>query len=316
MVVRVAERARDERRGDAWSSPPTTSAYAPPSRARHRRGDDARRSSDRHRSPRRGGGAARPRRRRDRRQRAGRRAAARAGADPRGAPTLLDRARRRGDRDRVPPDRRRRRGVQSERGQGGARRAPATRCISAARRFPGRATRSPPIGDALPAGLPLYRHYGLYAYRVAFPAALSDAARRRRSSASRRSSSCARCGTATGSSSSITRRHAGAGRRHAGRSRRACARCTRQARFDRARRFRPESRRAAQARRLAGTTRRRPTITIHDHATDTARPARRRQGHAGHLHQARPTAFRRSRPATCCAPRSRRARRSASRRRR
>ena len=54
---------------------------------------------------------------------------------------------------------------------------------------------------AVPAGLPLYRHYGLYAYRVRFLRALSDACRPRRSSASRRSSSCARCGMATASSS-------------------------------------------------------------------------------------------------------------------
>ena len=45
---------------------------------------------------------------------------------------------------------------------------PATRSTSAARRFRGRATRSRDRTDALPPGLPLYRHYGLYAYRVAF----------------------------------------------------------------------------------------------------------------------------------------------------
>ena len=93
------------------------------------------------------------------------------------------------------------RGVQSERRQGGARRAPATRSISAARRFPGRATRSPPIAARLPAGIAAVPAYGLYAYRVALPARATRRWRRRRSSASRRWSSCARCGTATGSSS-------------------------------------------------------------------------------------------------------------------
>ena len=46
----------------------------------------------------------------------------------------------------------------------------ATRCTSAARRFRGRATRSRRRATALPAGMPLYRHYGLYAYRVVVPA--------------------------------------------------------------------------------------------------------------------------------------------------
>ena len=54
----------------------------------------------------------------------------------------------------------------------------------------------------------------------------------------------------------------------------------------------------------------------HDHATDTARPARRRQGNPGRFHHQGATAFRRSPPATCCARRSRPGRRleSASRR--
>ena len=51
-------------------------------------------------------------------------------------------------------------------------------------------------------------------------------------------------------------------------------------------------------------------------ALDPARPAGRRQGHPGRFHHARSSASRRSPPATCCAPRSRRARRSASRPRR
>jgi 3-deoxy-manno-octulosonate cytidylyltransferase (CMP-KDO synthetase) len=49
---------------------------------------------------------------------------------------------------------------------------------------------------AIPLGLPLYRHYGLYAYRADF-LRLFLRCRRHRSSASRRSSSCARCGMAT-----------------------------------------------------------------------------------------------------------------------
>ena len=44
----------------------------------------------------------------------------------------------------------------------------ATRCISAAPRFPGRATPSPAARARFRRGLPLYRHYGLYAYRVGF----------------------------------------------------------------------------------------------------------------------------------------------------
>ncbi len=48
--------------------------------------------------------------------------------------------------------------------------------------------RSPGERRAIPAGLPLYRHYGLYAYRVAFLRAFPALAPRR-SSASRRSSS-------------------------------------------------------------------------------------------------------------------------------
>ena len=56
------------------------------------------------------------------------------------------------------------------------------------------------LGTRCPTALPLYRHYGLYAYRVV-PARVSRRSRRRRSSASRRWSSCARCGTATGSRS-------------------------------------------------------------------------------------------------------------------
>ena len=56
--------------------------------------------------------------------------------------------------------------------------------------------------------------------------------------------------------------------------------------------------------------------TIRNHATDTSRPAGRRQRHAGRLHHAGLRASRRSPRATCCAPRSPRARRWASPRRR
>ena len=62
--------------------------------------------------------------------------------------------------------------------------------------FAARVPGAPP--PALPPGLPLFRHYGLYAYRVAFLRAIRRW-RRRRSRASRRWSSCGRSGTATGS---------------------------------------------------------------------------------------------------------------------
>ena len=78
--------------------------------------------------------------------------------------------RRRGDRDRVPSDRRRRRGVQSERRQGRARRARQRAVLQPRDDSLGtRRVRRPPARTALlPQGLPIYRHYGLYAYRVAF----------------------------------------------------------------------------------------------------------------------------------------------------
>ena len=181
---------------------------------------------------------------RHRRQRAGRRAADRARADPRGrrradARMPTRRSPPRATRSTTPPRRSIRTSSRS------CSIAPATRCISAARRFRGRATRSPPIGEhaaARAAAVPPLRPV-----RVSrrLPARTTRRSRRRRSSASRRSSSCARCGTATASSVTITRRHAGARRRHAGGSRRACARCSPRARFDRRLRFRPESRRAS-----------------------------------------------------------------------
>ncbi len=43
-----------------------------------------------------------------------------------------------------------------------------TRSTSAGRRFRGHATLSPRALTRVPDGLPIYRHYGLYAYRVRF----------------------------------------------------------------------------------------------------------------------------------------------------
>ncbi len=86
--------------------------------------------------------------------------------------------------------------------------------------------------NRLPAGLPLYRHYGLYAYRVGFLRHFPRW-RRPRSSASRRSSSCGRCGTATASPCASPR----APPRPASTRRRistGCARFMPRARFDRA----------------------------------------------------------------------------------
>ena len=176
MVVRVARARAAARAPSASSSRPTTSAIRAAVRgARHRRLHDARRPSDRHRPPGRGGARARPRRRRDRRQRPGRRAAARAGADPRGRGRCWPRIRTRRSRPRairstIPP----RRSIRT-----------SSRSCSTPRGYAlyfSRAT-IPWARDAfaqsaatrIPQRLPLYRHYGLYAYRVGFLRALSDA---------------------------------------------------------------------------------------------------------------------------------------------
>ena len=175
MVVRVAERARAvgrraRRRRDRRRADPRRRRSA-----RLRRVPHARRSSDRHRPPRRG------------------RAALLGLADdaivvnvqgdePLLAPALIRavaaaarRASRRGDRHRLSPDRRRRRGVQSERRQGRARRhrlcalfQPRDDSLGArrVRRRQRRASRR---------ACRLYRHYGLYAYRVVVPARVSGA---------------------------------------------------------------------------------------------------------------------------------------------
>ena len=200
-----------------WSSRPTTRTSRRPSRrAAAKVVHDPPEPCDRHRPPRRG--ASTPlklARRRDRRQRAGRRAAHRSRADPRGGRELAAHPEAAIATAAHPIDDARD-VLRSQRGEGGARRARATRSTSAARRSRTRATRSRASRDALPAGLPVYRHIGIYAYRVRVPARATPRSRRRPSSASRRWSSCARwataiasrspCGTDAWSRASIPRR--------------------------------------------------------------------------------------------------------------
>ena len=75
-----------------------------------------------------------------------------------------------------------------------------------------------PHRRTLPPGLPLYRHYGLYAYRVAFLQALS-VARARAARALRSARAAARPVARLPDHRQRDPRRAGAGRRHAGRSR-------------------------------------------------------------------------------------------------
>ena len=200
MVVRVAERAQraaptrvvvatdDERDRGAVAAHGIDGVH------------DARRPSDRHRPPRRGRARCSGSPTSDRGQRPGRRAAARARADPRRWPTLLA----------AHPDAAIATACHPIDDPAEAFNPNVVKVVLDADGYAlyfSRATipwaRDAFAGgrDAIPPGLPLYRHYGLYAYRVGFLRALPDAARRRRSSASRRWSSCARCGTATASSS-------------------------------------------------------------------------------------------------------------------
>ena len=215
----AGQAARRHRAASRWScgSPSARARAAPPrswiatdderivarrTRARLRRDHDPRRPCDRHRPPRRGRGAARARRRRDRGQRPGRRAAdpARSG---RAARPHARAAQRRGDRHRL---RRRSR----EAGEFfnpnvvkvvSTRRA--TRCTSAARRFPGPATRSrrPRAGGTAAARICRSTVTTASTPTARVPRSPIRAPRRRRSSASRRWSSCARSGTATASQS-------------------------------------------------------------------------------------------------------------------
>ena len=153
----------------------------------------------------------------DRRQRAGRRAAARAGADPRGWPSCSPRIPTRRSRPRaIRSTMPRRRSIRTSSRSCSTR--AATRSTSAARRFRGRATRSRGDARALPAGLPLYRHYGLYAYRVAFLRAYPDACAGA-DRALRGARAAARAVARLPDRRRDHRRHAGAGRRHAGGSR-------------------------------------------------------------------------------------------------
>ena len=196
-----------------------------------------------------------------------------------------------GDRHRVPSDRRCRRGVQSRTSSRSCSTRAATRCTSAAPRFPGRATRS--RGDArtrcrracrstattacMPtasrscaryptlAPAPIERFEALeqlralwHGYRIVVEI---TTARRRRASTRRRTSQRVRA---------LVRR----------RRRLTADRCKRSDRDAPLRRAQQEALR---------------------HATDPARAARRRQGDAGRPSSRRRSAFRRSPPATCCA---------------
>ena len=69
---------------------------------------------------------------------------------------------------------------------------PATRCISAARRFRRPATRSARTRERCRRGCRSHRHYGLYAYPSVLPARVPDARSRAYRKASRRWSSCVR----------------------------------------------------------------------------------------------------------------------------
>ena len=84
------------------------------------------------------------------------------------------------DRHRLPSDRRRGGGVQPERRQGGARRA-RLRAVLQPRDDSVGARRVRGSRDALPPGLPIYRHYGLYAYRSRSCAPIRTSRRRRSS---------------------------------------------------------------------------------------------------------------------------------------
>ena len=174
MVVRVAERA--QRSGAARVVVATDDERIARRRrgARHRRVPDARRPSDRHRPPRRGRARARARRRRDRRQRAGRRAAARARADPRDGRRCSPRIRDAAIATACHP-------IDDA---AEAFNPNVVKVVLDARGYAlyfSRATipwardAFAATRDALPAGLPLYRHYGLYAYRVGVPARVSGA---------------------------------------------------------------------------------------------------------------------------------------------